>query len=85
MISKLKKRFSRFSVNIDLKGSCLEGIAKVSMGLQTSALLAYEYCIVPYNADRSLSVSFAYRKRLNINKLIPNEIDNFDFPMIDFQ
>lgn len=148
MMSEFKRHFTRFSVNIDLKESCLEGIAKVSMGLNKPVLYynllpdgptfcvdmlrpyqlklhddryhdmlqswdgyeneqkllkqwlnepnpktgvknwveaAYEYCIVPCNANRSLTVSYAYRKRLNIDKLIPNEIDNFDFPMIDFK
>ena len=47
--------------------------------------MAYEYCIVPRNAERSLTIRYAYRKALDFSELIPNEIDNFNFPMIDFK
>lgn len=54
-------------------------------GVRNWAEMAYEYCIVPRNAERSLTISYAYRKTLDLKKLTPNEFDDFDFPMIDLQ
>lgn len=148
MMANLKRSINRFSENIDLQGSSLEGIAKVSLGLNKPVLyyeilhdgatfcidmqrpyqmklhddryhdmklswvgyekemeqlkkwlnepnpktgiknwaeVAYEYCIAPCNKERSFTISYALRKTLDFKKLVPDDIDNYDFPTIEFK
>lgn len=148
MMENLKRNFYRFSVDIDLQGSRLEGLAKVCMGLNKPVLyyeilhdgatfcidmqrpyqmklqddryhdmqqswdghekeleqlknwlnepnpktgvrnwaeVAYEHCIARCNEGRSLTISYAYRKALAFDQMTLNDIDNCDFPEIDFK